>query len=601
MSNKLFGDLVGLKASEKVSLEKLSSRNFSSHLLVSNDLARRTAELANVLSRQIALLITREGNISHVVLGSKNRVYLPDLGRFRLNDFRLRRLRLLVFAPEDSVEFQEVSNQNNLLSGLIQASTRNKKISAPVIAQDLITDLEKLRLDCVCLLSVDRQGKLAEVSTAYIEPIQWNKSLGKVLSKHSSKTAVNYYYARDFQQLNFDFDSFVSELEKRFSEVTFSGFDTSKEQALVVGVYSGTLKEAESSMMELLELARTAGVEVVDTITQRRRSIDPKTVVGKGKIEEIVLRSLDLGADLLIFDKELSPGQLRSITNLTELRVIDRSMLILDIFSQRAISSEGRIQVELAQLKYSLPRLTDKDSGLSRLTGGIGGRGPGETKLEITRRRARDRISLLEKKIEKIASERSLRRKRRMIRGVPVIALVGYTNAGKSSLLNAITKSSVFVEDKLFATLDASSRRMRFPNDKEIVFVDTVGFIRELPKELMQAFRATLEEVGEADLLLHVVDASNPEIKSQIAIVNSTLSELGYKDKPTLLVLNKVDLLSSLERKMLLNTFGGFEVSAITREGFEVLVETVQEQLRECFTGADPGRFTEIESSSSEL
>ena len=304
-----------------------------------------------------------------------------------------------------------------------------------------------------------------------------------------------------------------------------------------------------------------------------------------------MLHCLDLGADLLIFDCELTPGQLRSITNSTELKVLDRSMLILDIFAQRAVTKEGRLQVELAQLKYSLPRLTEKDSGLSRLTGGIGGRGPGETKLEISRRRTRKRISDLEKKIDKIASQRAVRRERRRSRGVPVVAIVGYTNAGKSTLLNALTKGDVLVESKLFATLDPSSRRMRFPNDREVIFVDTVGFIRDLPKELIAAFRATLEEVSVADVLIHLVDATNPEREKQIEIVGHTLSDLELDEKPRLLVFNKTDRLTELETQSMLNAFGGLAVSAVARQGFEELLVTVQEMLVESFAGQDPGHF----------
>ncbi|MBP9838578.1 MAG: GTPase HflX, partial [Proteobacteria bacterium] len=315
-----------------------------------------------------------------------------------------------------------------------------------------------------------------------------------------------------------------------------------------------------------------------------------------GKIEELVLHCLDLGAELVIFDRELSPGQLRSVTNLTELKVLDRSMLILDIFAQRAKSSDGRLQVELAQLKYSLPRLTETDTGLSRLTGGIGGRGPGETKLEISRRRARDRVNDLEKRIQNISKQRDLRRERRQERGVPVVAIVGYTNAGKSTLLNALTKGEVLVENKLFATLDTSSRRMRFPNEKEVIFTDTVGFIRELPQELLAAFKATLEEVGEADVLIHLVDASNDEFKKQIDVVNATLDNLHFTDKPRLLVFNKTDLLSEIEVKGLAHGFECLMISAEKRIGFEPLIKRVQELLQETFKGQDPGRFTEIES-----
>ncbi|MCC6954628.1 MAG: GTPase HflX, partial [Deltaproteobacteria bacterium] len=239
----------------------------------------------------------------------------------------------------------------------------------------------------------------------------------------------------------------------------------------------------------------------------------------------------------------------------------------------------------------SLPRLTDKDTGLSRLTGGIGGRGPGETKLEISRRRARDRIADLERRIDKIASQRGVRRHLRQERGVPVVAIVGYTNSGKSTLLNALTRADVLVENKLFATLDPSSRRMRFPNDREVIFVDTVGFIRELPDELVNAFRATLEEVGEADLLVHLVDASNPDLRKQVDVVNGTLESLGFGSKPKVLVLNKIDLISDFEVQALQNALGAMSVSATRRVGFQDLVHRIQDELRDSFRGVDPGGF----------
>jgi GTP-binding protein HflX len=451
--------------------------------------------------------------------------------------------------------------------------------------------LEKLRFDALVMVVVTQDGLPGALTLAHLEPIEESSSLG---GPSMPSTVVRTHSARTIYDFPFDFSQFIEDLESRFTSLKTRLFDTSKEQAVLIGVYTERRATAEASMLELQELAYTAGIEVADSVMQRRRSLDPKTVVGKGKLEDIVLHCLDLGVDLLIFDRELSPGQLRSITNLTELRVLDRSMLILDIFAQRAKSSEGRLQVELAQLKYSLPRLTETDTGLSRLTGGIGGRGPGETKLEIGRRRARDRIALLEKKIDRVSSQRGLRRERRQSRGVPVVAIVGYTNAGKSTLLNALTKGDVFVEGKLFATLDPASRRMRFPNDREVVFVDTVGFIRELPKELVNAFRATLEEVGEADLLLHVVDGSDEEMREQIRVVGETLEMLGFGDKPRLLVINKVDLLSPIETRTLCNSFDALGVSAVDRMGFQELINSVQDSLVECFKGQDPGGFLEL-------
>ena len=284
-------------------------------------------------------------------------------------------------------------------------------------------------------------------------------------------------------------------------------------------------------MRELKELAESCGVEVFDAITQHRQEIDPKYLMGKGKLSDVVIRALQIGANLLIFDHELTPAQVRSITDFTELKVIDRTQVILDIFAQRAHSRDGKIQVELAQLKYLLPRLIEKNTAMSRLTGGIGGTGPGETKLEINRRRVRDKIHRLEEGLKNIQKGRNTRRSSRERAGLPVVSIVGYTNAGKSTLLNALTNSNVLVEDRLFATLDPKSSRLRFPRDTEAVITDTVGFIRNLPKELFAAFRATLEELHEADVLLHLIDVSNPDFEDHIVAVEKILEESGHRRK----------------------------------------------------------------------
>lgn len=587
----LTGNIKSLRASERARLEKLISKRSSAKEPIALDLARRAAELSRELGLQLALLIGRDGGVEHLAVGTKDRVYLPDLGRFRLDPARLRRIRLVVFLP-DGEERLEKQFSEPLLYGVDGARSRRaasaRTVEGPNVPADLVTDLEKLRLDALLVIAVGSNGSPGSATFMHLVPRE--KSFG------APERGVHQHIVRDLAELEIDFTRFIDELEAVFSAGRREGYETGKDRAVLVGAYTGTAAEARASMEELEELARTAGIQVLDRIVQRRRTLDPRTLVGKGKVEEIVLHCLDLGADMLVFDRELAPGQLRSITNLTELRVIDRSMLILDIFAQRAVSSEGRLQVELAQLRYNLPRLTETDTGLSRLTGGIGGRGPGETKLEISRRRARDRITELERRIERLADQRALRRERRQVRGVPVVAIVGYTNAGKSTLLNALTKGNVFVENKLFATLDPSSRRMRFPNEKEVIFVDTVGFIRELPKELVTAFRTTLEEVGEADLLLHVVDSSNPEMKRQIEIVGETLESLQFGATPRILVLNKVDRLSPLERQAVVHSTGGLPVSAVTRENLEELVQIVQEQLLETFRGQDPGRFTEIDS-----
>ena len=281
---------------------------------------------------------------------------------------------------------------------------------------------------------------------------------------------------------------------------------------------------------------------------------------------------MQLVADVIVLDRDLSPSQSRHIAEETSLKVLDRTQLILDIFAQRAQSADGKLQVELAQLKYLLPRLSQRDDSLSRLAGGIGGRGPGETKLEVDRRRVRDRIAYLDRRITQLSGERQVRRARRRRQALPVISIVGYTNAGKSTLLNALTHSGVLVEDKLFATLDPTSRRLRFPEEREVIVTDTVGFIRDLPKDLLAAFRATLEELDDADLLLHVVDASDPARDAQVTAVERILESLGLHTTPRLLVWNKADRVGAEELAVLLRAHGGVAVSALAQQGLETLL-----------------------------
>jgi GTP-binding protein HflX len=293
-------------------------------------------------------------------------------------------------------------------------------------------------------------------------------------------------------------------------------------------------------------------------------------------LREIVIRALQQHATLLVFDQDLSPNQVRSISEITEMKVIDRTQLILDIFAGRAQSRDGKVQVELAQLKYILPRLTGKGTALSRLMGGIGGRGPGETKLEIDRRRTRDRIRRLEKELDSLGRGRLQRRQKRVRAGLPIVSIIGYTNAGKSTLLNALTQSEVFTENLLFATLDTATRRLRFPLDREVIITDTVGFIRELPASLMGAFKATLEELEDADLLLHLVDLSNPRFEEQINSVEKILADLDLARRPRLLVFNKVDQLPQFEVKAYCRRFEAVPISALDRTSFAPLLEEMQ-------------------------
>src|SRR5205807_1582116 len=359
------------------------------------------------------------------------------------------------------------------------------------------------------------------------------------------------------------------------------------ERAILVNVSTGPRADAEDSIAELHELSKSAGVVVLDEMIQRRPSIDPRTVLGKGKLDELLIRAMQLGADAIIFDRELQPAQVRAISEVTDLKVVDRSQLILDIFAQRAQSHEGKIQVELAQLKYILPRLVvGQNSAFSRLAGGIGGRGPGETKLETDRRRVRDRIHRLEKELASQRGHREQRRKERLRHRVPIISIVGYTNAGKSTLLNVLTSSHVLAEKRMFATLDPTTRRLRLPREREVIINDTVGFIRDLPPDLLEAFRSTIEEIAGSSLLIHLVDAANPRWQQQIVSVERTLAELKLNEIPRLLVFNKVDrvdseTLTAMQRET--KTQSGAEslgISATDRSTLKPLLEKIETATR---------------------
>jgi GTP-binding protein HflX len=344
-----------------------------------------------------------------------------------------------------------------------------------------------------------------------------------------------------------------------------------------VNVGKASKSEAEASLEELKELAITSNLLVVDCIIQRKTEVDSRFLLGKGKLSELAVHSLQAGADLLIFDGELALAQIRVLTDHTEMKIIDRNQLILDIFARRAITREGKIQVELAQLRYLLPRLITKNTAMSRLTGGIGGRGPGETKLEINRRRVRERIVLLNKELRAVRRQRKERRKKRSNKGLPVISIVGYTNAGKSTLLNTLTRSHTRVGDGLFVTLDPTSRRLRL-GEGDVIITDTVGFIKDLPGDLLEAFAATLEELHDADLLIHVADISNSRLEDQIESVNRTLNSLDLTEIPTILVLNKCDRLNEIQTARLAKRLGGIPISAInspTLSGLRTAMEDV--------------------------
>jgi len=362
-----------------------------------------------------------------------------------------------------------------------------------------------------------------------------------------------------------------------------------KDRAILVSVTTEPRIEAEESLRELAELSRSDNILVLHSVLQRRQKVNPRFILGKGKLAEIMIAALQLDANLLIFNQDLNPSQVRSITDFTDLRVIDRTQLILDIFAHRAMSREGKLQVEMAQLKYMLPRLSSRDDSLSRLTGGIGARGPGETKLEIDRRRINDRLARLAKELKQVSMERFRRRAKRRKKDLPVLSLVGYTNAGKSTLLNTLTSSEILAEDKLFATLDPTSRRLRFPTEMEVIITDTVGFIRDLPPDLLQAFMATLEELQEADLLIHVVDVSNPVFRDQMAVVDSLLRELELDTLPRLVLFNKIDMVDDRQQLEMVAR-EGLPVSALDPDSLREFLRIAEEMIGKVLSDVHHGR-----------
>jgi GTP-binding protein HflX len=385
---------------------------------------------------------------------------------------------------------------------------------------------------------------------------------------------------RTSADLDIDCEGLIQALEAEFAQARARGRQIKGvERGFLISVTNTPRKKAMDSLAELHELARTNGIQIQETILQLPKRIDPRFLMGRGKLKEIALLALTNDATMLVFDQELNPSQSRSISEQIDLKVIDRTQLILDIFAQRAQTREGKLQVELAQLRYMLPRLTTKNTAMSRLTGGIGGRGPGETKLEINRRRVRDRITRLDKSLKTVQKNRQQQRQRREKRGLPVISIIGYTNAGKSTLLNTLTRSRVLAENKLFATLDPSSRRLKFPRDREVIITDTVGFIKNLPKELLVAFRATLEELSGADLLLHVIDISNPRHKAQVRSVERLLAELKLDTIAEVRALNKIDRVSQTEREAVCQRLQGVPICARQADSLRPLLELLDEML----------------------
>jgi GTP-binding protein HflX len=534
-------------------LERLYRRRVPPWELVTPELARQLAEISREVRRQVGILVDRAGMVTHVIVGDAKGLLIPHLPRERGAMGRLKGLRLI-----------------------------HTHLDTSVLTQDDLMDLALLRLDAVAALAVDPQGLPEAVQVAHLLPHEDNGRNWVLIS------------ADHLSHLDLNFTHLVDSLEEELARSSDARGASGRERAILVGVTSKSRMEAEDSMAELTELAGSAGLTVAATVIQHRHKVDSRFLMGKGRLAELVIQALQAGSDLLVFDAELTPAQVRSITDFTELRVIDRTQLILDLFAQRARSREGKLQVEMAQVKYLLPRLRGRDDALSRLTGGIGGRGPGETRLEIDRRRLQERLHRLSRDLEKVRAERKVRREGRKRQQLPVLSIIGYTNAGKSTLFNALTHARVLAENRLFATLDPTSRRLRFPREQEVLITDTVGFIQDLPKNLLEAFKATLEELEEADLLIHVIDLSNPRFAEQMAAVDHILGSLMLMDKPVIKVFNKMDLVPPELAALQVRIHQGVALSALDEATLAPLIARLEERVEELL-GPSRGRMAGVQ------
>jgi GTP-binding protein HflX len=532
---KIYGPTEGLKSVFEDRLKKLYRRKIDPDRVIGPDLARDLADLSLEMGRQIGLLIDRRGQVAQVILGEARR-----LGPLE-QDWRTGGL--------------------TRLSGLRLVHTH---LHDDGLDPDDLGELAQKRLDLVAALLIPPGGGPPSIDGAYLMP------------SAESGEGVGRFSARHTAELNLDLTAHIRALEEEITRRQILGREVGEgDRALLVSVTSLARAEAEERLLELEDLAKTAGLKVMGQRLYRAREAASKRVLSAERLRELNILALQNGVDLIVFDQNLAPSQISWLMGETDLRILDRTQLILDIFAQRARTREGKLQVELAQIKYLMPRLTLKDSGLSRLTGGIGARGPGETKLEVDRRRVRDRMNRLKKDLDQVKVQRGLHRTRRARAGLPVVSIVGYTNAGKSTLLNHLTRSDVLAENKLFATLDPTSRRLKFPRNQEIIITDTVGFIRDLPPDLVEAFSATLEELESADLLIHLIDAAGRDMDRRIETVEKILGDLDLGGTPTLRVFSKMDLVEPEKLEGLQHRYDALAVNALNPITFSPLIEAI--------------------------
>ncbi len=535
MKNQVYGNTEGLRHTQIKLIETLYQQQTRPEYIADPELIRALVRFSHDIRRQIGILVDRNGKIVHVMVGDSQGIVIPVLSDYMAHPGKLKGLRLV-----------------------------HTHLREEPLTRDDLTDLALLRLDYITAVGIRSDGEPGLVYSGHILPDE-DADPYKVLNP----TTIEDLKTNCLSQI-LDLESELTRKNSLYKP------ESGRENAFLINAVTLDQKDAAASLDELKELCKTSRINIIGTAIQKRKLIDPKYVVGKGKLSEIVIQAIQKHASLLIFDRELSASQIRSITDFVEMKVIDRTQLILDIFAKQAKSREGKYQVELAQLEYILPRLITKNTAMSRLTGGIGGRGPGETKLELNRRRVRERIDRLKNEIEKIRKQRRQQKSRRNKKELPVISIVGYTNAGKSTLLNTLTQSNIIAANRLFATLDPSSRRLRFPKDIEVIITDTVGFIQNLPQDLMEAFHATLDELMDADVILHVIDISNPRYQQQKQTVEQILKTLKLDTVPTILVFNKSDRieLDAFEDQWLLTQ--GVSISATQKQTLTPLVDKLE-------------------------
>lgn len=540
------GNIKGIRDSVIAELQKLY--DMQSPQLVSQELAVKLADITEYINREISVYITRSGQIIEIAVGDNATVELPSFSG-RRGTGRLSGIRCIHTHP----------GGNPYLSGVDISALKNNKYDAMVAIGVVSPDFTKSELTFGLITGID---------------------------SNENYTAECYgpYSIEDAENINFV--NTVSTIERILDKQTgTASLQVMSERAILIGMEWGrndSLWTVDDSLEELKQLADTAGATVIKKFIQKRPKPDPAFFIGRGKVQELALYAQQENIDLCIFDDELSPAQQRNIESVMGIRILDRTALILDIFAQRARTNEGKLQVELAQLQYTLPRIMGKGLMLSRLGGGIGTRGPGETKLEVDRRRIRDRIAFIKDQIEKVKAVRSLHRSKRKKNNVFEVSLVGYTNAGKSTLLNTLTNSDIYAKDQLFATLDPTTRQLTLPNKQEIIITDTVGFIQRLPHQLIAAFRSTLEVVTEADLLVHVIDVSHELYKEQAAAVHEVLKEIGAETKPVITVYNKIDKLppdSKLADRLALEE-DTVCISAAKKLNLETLQQMIESHLK---------------------